>query len=90
MTSDVIIRPARPEDAETAGRICYQGFYTINTSHSFAPEMPQVEMGIGLLTMLFSHPGCYCVVAEADGRVIGSNCLDENEPAGAWLPSILF
>lgn len=26
---------------------------------------------------LFSHPGFYCLVAENDGRIIGSNCLDE-------------
>jgi GNAT superfamily N-acetyltransferase len=77
MGSAVIIRIARPEDAEQCGRICYQAFYTINTSHNFPPEMPQVEMGIGLMTMMFSNPGCYCIVAEADGRVIGSNCLYE-------------
>jgi hypothetical protein len=27
--------------------------------------------------MMFSHPGFYCVVAEQDGKVMGSNCLDE-------------
>ena len=27
--------------------------------------------------MMFSHPSFYCVVAEAGGRPIGSNCLDE-------------
>jgi hypothetical protein len=27
--------------------------------------------------MLFSHPGFYCVVAESEGRIVGSNCLDE-------------
>jgi hypothetical protein len=27
--------------------------------------------------MMFSHPGFYCVVAEAGGRIVGSNCLDE-------------
>ena len=27
--------------------------------------------------MMFSHPGFSCVVAEADGRIVGSNCLDE-------------
>jgi predicted N-acetyltransferase YhbS len=27
--------------------------------------------------MLFSHPGFYGVVAESDGRIVGSNCLDE-------------
>ena len=32
-----------------------------------------------MLTMMFSHPGVYCVVAESDGRVIGSNCLDERD-----------
>lgn len=34
-------------------------------------------MGIGVLQMMFSHPSSYCVVAEAGGAVIGSNCLDE-------------
>jgi hypothetical protein len=28
--------------------------------------------------MLFSHPGFYCVVAESEGRIVGSNCLDEH------------
>src|SRR4051794_25546371 len=27
--------------------------------------------------MLFSHPGFYCLVAESNGRIVGSNCLDE-------------
>lgn len=28
--------------------------------------------------MMFSHPGFYCVVAESDGQILGSNCLDEH------------
>jgi N-acetylglutamate synthase-like GNAT family acetyltransferase len=27
--------------------------------------------------MMFSHPSFFCVVAEHDGKVVGSNCLDE-------------
>jgi L-amino acid N-acyltransferase YncA len=27
--------------------------------------------------MMFAHPGFYCVVAESDGQILGSNCLDE-------------
>lgn len=27
--------------------------------------------------MMFAHPGFYCVVAETEGRIAGSNCLDE-------------
>jgi hypothetical protein len=34
-------------------------------------------MAVGFCGILFSHPAFYCVVAEEDGRVIGSNCLDE-------------
>lgn len=32
---------------------------------------------MGLLTMMFSSPGLYCVVAEEEGRILGSNCMDE-------------
>jgi len=31
----------------------------------------------GVLSMMFSHPGFYCVVAESGGQILGSNCLDE-------------
>jgi len=27
--------------------------------------------------MMFSRSDFYCVVAESDGRIMGSNCLDE-------------
>ena len=73
----VTIRRAKPEDAPACGQICYEAFHKINTDHGFPPDVPAPEMGIRLLTVLFSHPGFYCVVAEADGTIVGSNCLDE-------------
>jgi predicted N-acetyltransferase YhbS len=73
----IAIRRARPEDAPACGQICYEAFHKINTDHSFPPDVPTPEMGIRLLTVLFSHPAFYCVVAEADGAIVGSNCLDE-------------
>ncbi len=73
----VRIRRATPEDADICGRICYEAFAAINRQHGFPPDFPSPEAGIGLLGMLFSHPGFYCVVAEMDGRIVGSNCLDE-------------
>ena len=36
--------------------------------------------------MMFSHPGFYGVVAESDGRIIGSNCLDERSPIAGVRP----
>jgi GNAT superfamily N-acetyltransferase len=77
LTSAVRIRRAKPEDTETCGRICYDAFATINRQHGFPPDLPAPEAGAGVLGMMFCHPGFYCVVAEADGRILGSNCLDE-------------
>jgi len=75
----VSIRRAKPEDAPACGQICYEAFYKINTDHNFPPDVPEPARGVGLLKMTFSHPGFYCVVAEVDGRIAGSNCLDERD-----------
>ena len=48
------------------------------------PPDPQVV--IGLMTMLFSHPKFYCVVAVRNGCVVGSNCLDERGPISGAGP----
>lgn len=71
------IRKADPKDADACGRICYDAFCKINADHGFPPELPEVGAGIGMLSMMFSHPGFWCVVAEQEGRIVGSNCLDE-------------
>jgi GNAT superfamily N-acetyltransferase len=84
--SEITIRQATPADAAAAGIICYQAFHDINTAHNFPPDLPTPEAGIGVLTMMFSHPGFYCVVAESAGRVIGSNCLDERGPIAGVGP----
>jgi GNAT superfamily N-acetyltransferase len=75
----VTIRRATPEDAPVCGQICYEAFHKINTDHNFPPDVPEPARGVGLLTMMFSHPGFYCVVAESGGRLMGSNCLDERD-----------
>jgi predicted N-acetyltransferase YhbS len=75
----VTVRRATPEDAPVAGQICYEAFHQINSDHGFPPDLPKAEIGVGMMTQLFSTPGFYCVVAEADGRVIGSNCMDERD-----------
>jgi GNAT superfamily N-acetyltransferase len=77
VANDVTIRRASPEDVVLCGRICHEAFTVINEQHRFPPDIPSAEIGIGLLGVLFAHPGFYCVVAEIDGEVVGSNCLDE-------------
>jgi hypothetical protein len=77
MPADSTIRTARPEDAAVCGRICYDAFSVLNAKHNFPCDFPSPEAPIGLLSITFSSPGFYCVVAERHGRIIGSNCLDE-------------
>jgi GNAT superfamily N-acetyltransferase len=73
----IAVRKAKPEDAPVCGRICYEAFTKISTDHAFPPDFPSVEVATGVLSMMFSHPGFYCVVAESGGQILGSNCLDE-------------
>jgi GNAT superfamily N-acetyltransferase len=75
--SPITVRRARPEDALACGRICYEAFTKISTEHGFPPDFPSVEVATGVLSMMFIHPGFYCVVAESGGEILGSNCLDE-------------
>ena len=74
---DLKLRPGTPEDAEPCGHICYEAFGALAKHHNFPPDLPTPEVAIGLLSMLLGHPGFYSVVAEMNGKVVGSNFLDE-------------
>ena len=76
----LVLRTAVPEDSSACGQICYNAFSTLNRTHGFPPDFPGPEAATGLLSMLFSSPGFYCVIAESEGRIVGSNCLDERSP----------
>ena len=71
------VRRAKADDAEVCGQICYAAFQTINSFHNFPPDLPEPGVAIGHLSQVFAHPQFYCVVVEQDGRIVGSNCLDE-------------
>src|SRR6185295_10426871 len=77
---NVTIRQAAPEDAAACGQICFDAFTAISHAHNFPPDFPSAEVAREMISSLFSAPGFYCVVAESDGRVVGSNCLDERAP----------
>jgi predicted N-acetyltransferase YhbS len=76
----ITLRPGTPADAAACGPICFEAFKTINDEHRFPPDFASPEVTTGLLTMLLSHPEFYSVVAEKDGKVVGSNFLDERGP----------
>jgi predicted N-acetyltransferase YhbS len=74
---DIKLRSGTPDDAETCGNICFEAFGAIAREHMFPADIPAPEVGVGLVSMLLSHPGFYSVVAEVNGKVVGSNFLDE-------------
>ena len=71
------LRAPTPDDAEELGLICFDSFRSIAERHNFPPDFPAPEVAAGVLSMLISHPSIYGVVAQKDGRVLGSNFLDE-------------
>jgi predicted N-acetyltransferase YhbS len=77
LASETTLRPGRTEDAEPAGRLCYEAFRALGAAHNFTPDFPSAEIAAGLLSGLLAHPGFYSVVAEQDGRIVGTNFLDE-------------
>ncbi|MGA2558126.1 MAG: GNAT family N-acetyltransferase [Terracidiphilus sp.] len=72
-----MIRGAVPEDAAACGQICFDAFSTINAAHGFPCDLPSAQAAIHLLSVMFSVPGFYGVVAESEGRILGSNVLVE-------------
>src|SRR5215813_6300698 len=77
------LRRAEPSDVQECGRICYEAFTSLNRYHNFPPDFPNVETANQVLSWMFSHGKFYCVVAELDGKPVGSNCMDErSEIAG--------
>ena len=76
---DVVLRPGRPDDAERCGFICYEAFKTIAEQHNFPKDFTAPEMGVGLVSMLLSRNDIYSVVAEIDGKVVGSNFMWEQK-----------
>lgn len=75
---NVTLRSGKPYDAERCGFICYEAFKTISEKHNFPPDFPAPEAAVGLLSMLLSRNQVYSVVAEVDGKTVGSNFLWEH------------
>ncbi len=76
----VILREVEPRDADACARIVFEAFGAIHDYHRFRRDFPAVEAAAGLMGMWIPHPQVWGVVAELDGRVVGSNFLDERDP----------
>jgi predicted N-acetyltransferase YhbS len=75
---NITLRQGRPEDAQRSGVICFEAFKAIAEQHHFPPDFPSAEVTIGLVSSLLARSDIYSMVAEIDGRLVGSNFLWEN------------
>lgn len=73
----ICLRRGTPADAAILGGICYRAFTAVAEAHHFPPDFPSPDVAAALLADYLGHDGFFSVVAEADGKIVGSNFLDE-------------
>jgi len=81
-----ILRRGAPGDAIAGARIAFEAFRTIATRHGFPPDFPSPEVAEGLLSDLLSRSDIHAIVAERDGRLVGSNFLWETDATAGVGP----
>jgi len=82
----VTLREAVDADWVAAGRICYEAFATEADRHGFPHDFPTIAAASDPIRWLINHPRVFSIVAEQDGRVIGSNFMDERGTISAIGP----
>ncbi len=80
------LRAATAADAATLGDICFRAFNILATAHGFTPDFPSAEAAAGMMRRLVVHEGFFSIVAEIDGKAVGSNFLDCRGPISAVGP----
>jgi GNAT superfamily N-acetyltransferase len=78
--TDVTLRPAAEADCDECARICFEAFGEFHDHHRFPRDFPTPESAAGMMAMMCGNPSFFGVVAEREGRIVGSNFLDERDP----------
>ena len=83
----VTLRPAVTADTAEAGRILFEAFATLADRHGFPRDFPNVEVATRVRPGAHRRtPGFFGVVAEREGRIVGSTFLDERSTIVAVGP----
>lgn len=82
----VTVREAVDADWQEAGRICYEAFATLAIRHGFPPDFPTLDAAALPIRHLIDHPHIFGVVAEHDGKIVGSAFMDERSIISAIGP----
>jgi predicted N-acetyltransferase YhbS len=77
---EVTLREAEPGDIEACAQILFDAFGGLHDHHRFQRDFPKLEDAMGLMQAWIPHPSIWGIVAEIEGRIVGSNFLDERDP----------
>jgi predicted N-acetyltransferase YhbS len=83
---NINLRRGEAADAPVLGDICYRAFKSIAEAHGYPPDFPNPDVASGMARNLIASEGCYDVVAEIGGKIVGSNFLDERNPISGVGP----
>src|ERR687886_2875961 len=75
------IRSIERNDVESCGKIGYEAHRTISSAHGYPSEQPSEEFGIGLIRRLLGNPNSWGVLAEREGKILGSIFLHKFPPS---------
>jgi GNAT superfamily N-acetyltransferase len=77
----LMIRPIEQNDTESCGKIGYEAHKAISSAHGYPSEQPSEEFGIGLIRRLLGNPNSWGVLAERQGKTLGSIFLHKFPPS---------
>ncbi len=86
ITTGVVVRDARPEDADACGRIFYDAFMAIAGRHNFPVEPASPEFTRFVVGRMLGTEGYTGLVAERDGEPVGSLFVDDRTPIAGIGP----
>lgn len=76
---NMTVREAHSGDTDACARIIFQAFAKIAGDHNFPVDFPHPDLAHHIATAFIADPRFHGVVAEIDGRIVGSNFLDERD-----------
>jgi GNAT superfamily N-acetyltransferase len=76
-----MIRPIEHNDAEICGKIGYEAHKAISSTHGYPSEQPSVDYAVGLIRSLLGNPNSWGVLAERQGKILGSIFLHKFPPS---------
>jgi hypothetical protein len=85
---EIVVRAMEPADADECTRIVYEAFAGLHDHHRFPRDFPTLEAASQLTGNFIAHPQIWGVVAETDGRIVGSNFLAARSGESGRLPLI--